>query len=114
MTICRLPAVALVLLLTAGPARAAPDLLGPWPDGEALPGVVAEAVTFASHSPFSLADVGGGPDLDPPTEAVGTLYLPAQIDAPVPAVILLHGASGVRGMREQTAASLPRWASPPW
>jgi dienelactone hydrolase len=85
-----------------GAVRAAPDLLRPWPDGEALQGSVVESVRFASHSPFSLADVGGGPELDPPTEAVGTLYLPATIAAPVPAVILLHGASGVRGMREQT------------
>jgi dienelactone hydrolase len=102
MTICRPPAAALALLLLAGPAQAAPDLLASWPDGEELRRVVAEQVTFASHSPFSLADVGGGPKVDPPTEAVGTLYLPAAIPAPVPAAILLHGASGVRGMREQT------------
>jgi dienelactone hydrolase len=102
MMICRLPAVALALLLAAGPASAAPDLLGPWPNGDSLQGIVSEPVTFASHSPFALAHVGGGPELDPPTEAVGTLYLPAAIDPPVPAVILLHGASGVRGAREQT------------
>jgi len=94
--------MALALLLAAGPVCAAADLLAPWPEGAALGGIDAEAVTFASHSPFSLADVGGRAGLDPPTEAVGTLYLPAAIGAPVPAVILLHGASGVRGMREQT------------
>jgi dienelactone hydrolase len=102
MTICRWFACSLTLLLVAGSARAAPDLLGPWPNGPSLQGVVAEPVTFASHSPFTLGHVGDGPELDPPTEAVGTLYLPAAIDPPVPAVILLHGASGVRGMREQT------------
>jgi dienelactone hydrolase len=102
MTICRWLACSLTLLLVTGPARAAPDLLGPWPNGDTLRGIVSEPVTFASHSPFSLADVGGGPEIDPPTEAVGTLYLPARIAAPVPAAILLHGASGVRGMREQT------------
>jgi dienelactone hydrolase len=102
MTICRLLVCSLALLVVAGPARAAPDLLGPWPNGDTLQGIVAEPVTFASHSPFALAHVGSGPELDPPTEAVGTLYLPAAVEAPVPAVILLHGASGVRGAREQT------------
>ncbi|MGH6921960.1 MAG: dienelactone hydrolase family protein, partial [Geminicoccaceae bacterium] len=101
MTICRPPAMALALLLAAGPASAQ-DLLGPWPNGDSLRGIVSAPVTFASHSPFGLEDVGGGPEVDPPTEAVGTLYLPAKVDAPVPAVILLHGASGVRGAREQT------------
>jgi dienelactone hydrolase len=102
MTICRWLACSLTLLLAAGPARAAPDLLAPWPNGSSLQGIVAEQVTFPSHSPFSLGDVGAGAELDPPTEAIGTLYLPAVTDPPVPAVILLHGASGVRGAREQT------------
>jgi dienelactone hydrolase len=102
MTTCRLLAMSLGLLLAAGQASAAPDLLQPWPNGDTLRDIEAEQVTFPSHSPFSLDQVGDGPEPDPPTEAVGTLYLPAQIDAPVPAVILLHGASGVRGAREQT------------
>jgi len=102
MTICRWPACALVLLLVTAPARAAPDLLAPWPNGSSLQGIVSEQVTFPSHSPFTLSDVGGGAEVDPSTEAVGTLYLPAVTDPRVPAVILLHGASGVRGMREQT------------
>jgi dienelactone hydrolase len=102
MTICRLPAVALALLLGGAPVSAAPDLLGPWPNGDSLDGVTAEPVRFASHSPFSLTDVGGGPETDPPSEAVGTLYLPAAIATPVPAVVLLHGASGVRARREDT------------
>ncbi len=97
----RWPALALALLLAAAPLRAA-DLLAPWPDGEALQGVAVEPVRFASHSPFNLADVGAGPELDPPTEAVGTLYLPASLDAPAPAVVLLHGASGGRAQREDT------------
>jgi dienelactone hydrolase len=101
MTTCRL-ALTFVLLLAAGQASAAPDLTGSWPNGDTLRGVVAEQVRFPSHSPFTLADVGSGPEADPPTQAVGTLYLPAQIEAPVPAVILLHGASGVRRGREQT------------
>jgi len=80
MSIFRWPAVVLALLLAAGPVRAAPDLVGPWPDGEALQGIVVEPVRFASHSPFILGDVGRGPEVDPPTEAVGTLYLPAQVE----------------------------------
>jgi dienelactone hydrolase len=102
MTTCRRMAMLVALLLAAGPASAAQDLLQPWPNGDTLRGIVGEPVTFPSHSPFTLDEVGEGAELDPPTEAVGTLYLPAQIEAPVPAVILLHGASGVRGAREQT------------
>jgi hypothetical protein len=95
-------AMLVVLLLAAGPASAAQDLLQPWPNGDSLRGIAGEQVTFPSHSPFTLDQVGKGAELDPATEAVGTLYLPDQIEAPVPAVILLHGASGVRGAREQT------------
>jgi dienelactone hydrolase len=73
-----------------------------WPELSAVAGIAATPVTFPSHSPYSLRDVGAGPEADPPTQAVGTLYLPEAIDAPVPAVILLHGASGLRGRREQT------------
>lgn len=102
MTTCRWLACSLALLLLTGPARAAPDLLGPWPNGDSLRAIAGEPVTFASRSPYTLGDVGGGAERDPPTAAVGKLFLPAQIDAPVPAVILLHGASGVRGAREET------------
>ncbi|HEX5079747.1 MAG TPA: dienelactone hydrolase family protein [Geminicoccaceae bacterium] len=101
METCQSLAAALVLLLLSAGASAASGLLGEWSDGDALPGIVPEQVTFPSHSPFMLRDVGGGPEVDPPTEAVGTLYLPAVTDPPAPAVILLHGASGVRGAREQ-------------
>jgi dienelactone hydrolase len=94
--------VGALLLVTSQAQGAGADLLAPWPNGEQLGAITPEPVTFASHSPFALTDVGDGPEADPPTEAVGTLYLPAEITAPVPAVILLHGASGVRGAREQT------------
>jgi dienelactone hydrolase len=89
------------LLVTQAQAASA-DLLGPWPSGDSLREIISEPVTFPSHSPFSLEDVGGGPEADPPTEAVGTLFLPATTPTPVPAVILLHGAWGLRGAREQT------------
>jgi dienelactone hydrolase len=83
-----------------GPLRLAP----PWPQEAALGGIDGTAVTFDSHSPFSLADVGRGPALDPPTVARATLFLPpaASAQAPVPAVIMLHGASGVLTEREMT------------
>jgi dienelactone hydrolase len=73
-----------------------------WPDLSEVATIAGTPVTFPSHSPYTLKDVGGGPDADPPSEAVGTLYLPAVIDVPVPAVVMLHGASGLRGQREQT------------
>lgn len=80
-----------LLVLAAAPARAGPD---------------GERVTFRSASPFAFSDVGNGPDpgAAPPTEAVGTLFLPAGASAaaPVPAVVLLHGASGVQPVRELT------------
>jgi dienelactone hydrolase len=101
MPTCRLPALSLVLLLVTGQANAS-SLLEPWPNGDSLHEIISEPVIFPSHSPFALEDVGAGPEDDPPTEAVGILYLPTKIDRPVPAVILLHGASGVRGAREQT------------
>jgi dienelactone hydrolase len=101
MTTCRSLALSLVLLLVTGQASAS-SLLEPWPNGDSLRDIVSEPVTFPSHSPFGLEDVGAGAEDDPPTEAVATLYLPTAIGAPVPAVVLLHGASGVRGAREQT------------
>ena len=97
----RLLALSLGLLFVTAQANAS-SLLEPWPNGDSLQRIVSEPVSFPSHSPFALDDVGVGPEDDPPTEAVGILYLPTEPDAPVPAVILLHGASGVRGAREQT------------
>jgi dienelactone hydrolase len=101
MWTCRLFAPSLVLLLAMGQAHGS-SLLGPWPDGDSLADIVPEPVSFPSHSPYTLGEVGGGPEVDPPIQAVGTLYLPAVTDPPASAVVLLHGASGVRGMREQT------------
>ena len=98
--------VLLCLLAAAGggPAGAAGigNLQGPWPS--AAVGHAGVAVTFPSSSPFTLADVGKGPAVDPPTAAMGTLFMPAGASAahPVPAVVLLHGAAGVRADRELT------------
>lgn len=83
---------------------AVPELSAPWPKQASLTGPTGERIRFPSHSPFTLDDVGAGPEDDPPTEAIGTLFLPpdASPEAPVPAVVLLHGASGVQSVRELT------------
>ncbi len=90
----------------AAPAAAAPDLVLPWPEQAAAAAPQGQRVTFASQSPFSLHDVGNGDAAAPPTEAVGQLFLPsgASADAPVPALVILHGASGVQSVRELTYA----------
>src|SRR3546814_7395651 len=92
-------------LLMATPAAAAPDLVLPWPESGEAAGPAGERVTFDSSSPFALSNVGNGAGEEeaPATEAIGTLFLPpgASPAAPVPAVVLLHGASGVQSVREQ-------------
>jgi dienelactone hydrolase len=95
--------VCVALLLAATPAAARPDLTD-WPDSGTLAEFAPQRVTFASHSPFTLSDVGVSALLDPPTTAEGYLFLPAGASAasPVPAVVLLHGASGVKHARELT------------
>jgi dienelactone hydrolase len=91
----------LLAVLPACGAAAAPDLVLPWPDDGG--GLAGERIAFASHSPFTLSDVGD-PEEAPATEAAATLYLPpaASAAAPVPAVVILHGASGVQSVRELT------------
>ncbi len=86
------------------PARADTALRSSWPQEAALAGITGAAVTFPSHSPFSPADVDQGGELDPPTTAKATLFMPpgATEAAPVPAVVMLHGASGVLPERELT------------
>jgi dienelactone hydrolase len=98
-------AAGLALLLGVAPAAAAPDFVLPWPE-EPVEGPPGEGVTFTSASPFAFSDVGNGLEAAPPTEAVATLFLPpdASAAAPVPAVVLLHGASGVQPARELTYA----------
>jgi dienelactone hydrolase len=84
-----------VATLPASPAVA--QLLEVWPD---VPRESGTPVTFSSTSPFSLRDVGA-PTVRS-TQAVATLFLPENQTAPVPAVVLLHGAGGVLGSRELT------------
>lgn len=94
-----------MLAATPGNVAAQDGLNLPWPpEHGAAP--AGEPVTFPSHNPFTLSDVGGGPDESPPATAQGTLFLPesAASGAPVPAAILLHGASGVHSARELSYA----------
>ena len=88
----------------AGRPATAELLRLPWPDADAIDGIPGESVRFPSHSPFSPIDIGTGAERDPPTEAVGTLFLPPEASAarPVPAVVILHGSGGVQGVRELT------------
>ena len=75
-----------------------------WPPLASVIAISGEVVTFPSHSPFTLANAGNGPDDNPRTQARGTLFLPPGASAadPVPAVVLLHGAGGVVGARGPT------------
>jgi dienelactone hydrolase len=94
----------LLLVLALGafatPARA---LDFTWPDVDRLPGFQGEAVSFPSHSPFTLADAGD-PERSPETTAVGTFFKPAGRSGArsVPAVVMLHGSGGVLSAREMT------------
>lgn len=92
------PILALLILTLASAADArVPDFQTPWPEPS---GVRGRSVEFPSRSPFAMTDL----EAAPATEAQATLFLPpdASPEAPVPAVILLHGAGGVIGTRELT------------
>jgi len=81
-------------------------LTEPWPDPATLGDIPGVAVSWASSSPFTPADIGAGPEDDPPTTAIGRLYLPPGPHPPrsVPAVVLLHGSGGILPSRELTYA----------
>lgn len=84
------------LLLPLPAAAQAPQFQDPWPE----PLLEGERVTFETTTPFALTDVGA-PGAET-REARATLFLPpeATAAAPVPAVILLHGAGGLLYDRE--------------
>lgn len=98
--------LALAALACSRIAEAGTVDLSHWPEPASVEHRRGEAVRFASHSPFALVDAGRGAERDPPTWAEGRLFLPDSISAtaPVPAVILLHGASGVQDARDPTYA----------
>jgi dienelactone hydrolase len=86
--------------LHSGPARA---VVESWPDPDRLTGVTGESVSFPSFSPFTPADMAD-PEARVPTPSVATYFKPRLASAKAPAVVLLHGSSGVQGARELTYA----------
>jgi dienelactone hydrolase len=100
----------LLLFALAVPAMAATmnwsRLAEPWPDPASLGDIPGVPVSWASSSPFSPADIGAGPEDDPPTTALGRLYLPPGTHPPrsVPTVVMLHGSGGILASRELTYA----------
>ncbi|HEX6441307.1 MAG TPA: dienelactone hydrolase family protein [Stellaceae bacterium] len=103
-------AIVVLLLALAVPALAAAmswsRLAEPWPDPASLGDLPGSPVSWTSSSPFTPANIGAGPEDDPPTVAHGRLYLPAGTHPPrsVPAVVLLHGSGGILASRELTYA----------
>jgi len=93
---------ALLAIVVARSAAANPGLTAVWPDPATLPQVVQEDVTIASSSPYLLTDVDS--ERAPATTVHGTLFLPPGPRAPhsLPAVVMLHGSSGVLAARELT------------
>lgn len=93
----RMLLAALAVLAVHSASAAAGGLTGTWPSPDPA-AVTEEAVAFPSASPFAPSEMGRAE----PAEALGRLFLPsgAQPGAGLPAVILLHGASGVLPARE--------------
>jgi dienelactone hydrolase len=94
-----LAAFVLTLILGASPVPAFERLDQAWPEPDRSAGI-EERVLFPSISPFSPTEIGNAE----PAEALGRLFLPASAsdERQIPAVVLLHGASGVREAREIT------------
>lgn len=94
--------LACVAGLMASPAYADVKIVDPWPDQAAIGNIKGQHVTFASLSPFDLRHIKAA--TEEPTQTEATLFLPLGEHAPhsVPAVVFLHGASGVLGARELT------------
>ena len=91
--------------LVAGALPDFPD----WPEPpERLQAGDAGRLHFASLTPYDFDVILGGLEAAVPTTGVGTLVLPggASADAPVPAVVLLHGSGGITPGREMDYAEL--------
>lgn len=96
---------ALTTVLTFPLGASASDIdLTSWPDHQSMNGARGAQISYPSHSPFTLWEVGKSEELDPPTQAQAVLFMPDNASAtnPVPAVVLLHGAAGVLDARELT------------
>jgi len=83
-------------------ALANPGLTANWPDPAGISQVTQQDVVLASSSPYLLTDVDK--KRAPATTVHGTLFLPPGAHAPhsLPAVVMLHGSSGVLAARELT------------
>ena len=77
--------------LCASTAYAAPRIVDPWPDRDALD-IAARNVVVDSSDPFTPADIGRAPA----RRVTAQLYLPRDASAahPAPAVVFLHGSGG--------------------
>src|SRR3546814_14094185 len=93
----RMLCFALFALAAAAPARARESLEG-WMWAPAIQ-IAGQSVTFPSHSPFTLADVGRAIEYAPPPDAVGTWFLPTSAPPPprVPPLVILSVSSRVDG-----------------
>ena len=89
----------LLYIFTTG-AAAALQLPDEWPSTAAAP--AGERISFPTSNPFTVGDVGDAPA----NQAQATYLAPESASAsnPAPAVILLHGASGVKATRSLTYA----------
>jgi dienelactone hydrolase len=78
-----------------------------WPEGRVLENIAGIAVSWPSSSPFTPAQIDADPETNPPTAALGRLFLPPGNHAPrsAPAIVLLHGSGGVLPARELTYAA---------
>jgi dienelactone hydrolase len=99
MVLSRLVILLLPLLAVgeASAARAELRLVDPWPDPATVAGVSQIPVGFPSSSPFVPMDIIRDPENVPAITAQGSLFIPPGSlgDHAVPAVIILHSASGV-------------------
>jgi len=91
-----------LLAWSGGGAQAEVKITDPWPSGAAVAGLRGQSVSFPSLSPFDPRLIALARAT--PTRTQATLFLPPGPLAPhsVPAVVFLHGASGVLGARELT------------
>ena len=78
--------LAILLAALALPAVAAAvswsRLAEPWPDPASLGDIPGVAVSWPSSSPFTPAQIGADPEDNPPTAALGRLFLPPGSHAP--------------------------------
>jgi len=87
----------------------------PAPAASLADGPGAGVLYFASGTPFDLDVLLAGDAGELPTTGTGTLFLPeaASAEAPVPAMVVLHGSGGITPGREMEYGELLARATPP-